>query len=1158
MQNTDYQDIQAFFPENIPVKKERVAIFATYNKDGIIADYVLYYLKELRKVVDVIVLIGDNGLYGDELHKVERLVTYALFARHNEYDFGSYKRGYFWADEHHLLDNAQELIFCNDSCYGPIFPFAEMFGKMASERCDFWSMLKSEQISCHAQTFFCVFSRKVFTSDVFRSLVHQFEHQDSFMDYVLKYEIGLSSKLLESGFRIGSYMDAVLQNDTDHEDFFKGDNPTFYPLTLFSYRMPLLKRKTFTAYYGEVLKESALQLLNQMDALYPEIGHIIKNDILNCYKSEKFIDFPDWVKQVIELCDKETVANVLLAHNKHNMEKVDELQQQQENNQIEFEQQIDRLNHKIAKLQTLNKEQITQILDLQSQNNYYQIQIAQLSKKLDHRSVRFTLKIESLLDKINRKFSLGKYRKRKSAMVSVIDVEGSMKEEPMAQISYDAWYEDNQDYSSLITNVKAIAFYLPQFHAFKENDEWWGKGFTEWSNTKKSKPRFLSHYQPREPHEDIGYYNLLDWTVLQKQAQLARQHGIYGFCFYRYWFAGKELMEKPLELLLSHPEIDINYCLCWANENWTRKWDGDNSSVLIGQTYENDSVEYIADLKKYLDDPRYIRVDNKPVIIIYRPSLLPNPALTFRRWREWARENGVGEILIWIQRGVATIGKSEMVDGADAEIEFPPSGTAEFDHYDITRVGASRETGNLIGYRKLVRNVLGGRSFADQCKHKVYRGVTLGWDNSPRRESGFWATWGFSLVDYYRWLRYVVQDTRSRHSVEDRFFFINAWNEWAEGTYLEPDKRFGYSSINVTARAIFDLPLNAHIDGYDLTEDLESEKLKVENLIGRNLPLFPYSMYSMYHKQVGQLPAEIWDDCNRHENVVSELKKVRRRFLTDQQRTMEQFGLKRVLLESLPLNVTSASTHKVAVQLHLFYEDMIPFVSKYFSNIIVPFDLFVSVPETNECSLKQIEQSLSTITHVKKVVVRTCPNRGRDIAPLICTFGRELLNYDFIAHFHTKKSLHTASHHDWADFIFSHLVGSEQMVKRILDMLSDKVGMVAPPDYLMMPEQPSGWGSNIEYAQHVLDQCHVDINLEEQFPVIEFPQGSMFWARTDFLKKMLSAPIKFSDFPEEPIGVDGTIAHALERLFYVWGLGTGLGVRQVFLPGEEQLMRIQR
>jgi lipopolysaccharide biosynthesis protein len=132
------------------------------------------------------------------------------------------------------------------------------------------------------------------------------------------------------------------------------------------------------------------------------------------------------------------------------------------------------------------------------------------------------------------------------------------------------------------------------------------------------------------------------------------------------------------------------------------------------------------------------------------------------------------------------------------------------------------------------------------------------------------------------------------------------------------------------------------------------------------------------------------------------------------------------------------------------------------------------------------------------------------------------------------------------------------MVKRILDMLSDKVGMVAPPDYLMMPEQPSGWGSNIEYAQHVLDQCHVDINLEEQFPVIEFPQGSMFWARTDFLKKMLSAPIKFSDFPEEPIGVDGTIAHALERLFYVWGLDTGLEVRQVFLPGEEQLMRIRR
>ena len=168
---------------------------------------------------------------------------------------------------------------------------------------------------------------------------------------------------------------------------------------------------------------------------------------------------------------------------------------------------------------------------------------------------------------------------------------------PMAQVSYDSWYEDDGDYSNYCSDVKPIAFYLPQFHTFKENDEWWGKGFTEWTNTRKSRPRFPSHYQPREPHPDIGYYDLSDWRVIARQAELAKRHGIYGFCFYNYWFSGKRLMEKPVDLLLAHPEIDIHFCLCWANENWTRRWDGNDDEVLICQNYENDSVQYIADLK---------------------------------------------------------------------------------------------------------------------------------------------------------------------------------------------------------------------------------------------------------------------------------------------------------------------------------------------------------------------------------------------------------------------------------------------------------------------------------------------------------------------------------------------------------------------------------
>lgn len=787
-------------------------------------------------------------------------------------------------------------------------------------------------------------------------------------------------------------------------------------------------------------------------------------------------------------------------------------------------------------------------------------QVADLQRSLDvqqamynHRSVRIALSIEHKIDQFNRKFHLSKYKVRKKSKKT------TQEERPMSMISYDSWYEDNVDYSDNTTDIKPIVFYLPQFHSFKENDEWWGKGFTEWTNTKKAVPRFLSHYEPREPHKDFGYYDLSDWHTLDQQARLAKQHGIYGFCIYRYWFAGKELMETPLNLLLEHPEIEMNYCLCWANENWTRKWDGDNSSVLIGQTYENDSVEYIADLKRFLDDPRYIRVDGKPVVMIYRPNLLPDAAQTFRKWRQWARENGIGEILIWIQRGVADMGKSVMVEGADAEVEFPPSGTAEFDHYDVTQAGGEQGSGNLIGYQRLVDEVTTQHATVDEFSHTVYRGITLGWDNSPRRDTGWWASWGFSLADYYRWLTYLVSDTRMRHDKDKRFIFINAWNEWAEGTYLEPDKRFGYSSINVTSRAIFDMPLHPHIDGYPTGNHKDPyEEKKANNLISRNLPLFPYSLFSMYHGDELTMPAKAWQQCNELENPVGTLEELRKRFEADTQKTFERLHLQRIKLKEQPLRKKHDSDTKTAIHLHLFYQDMIGIFNNYFDNIPYPFDLYISIPEGVKYQEEKIIRKFQGIKNVQNIIIRSCPNRGRDIAPLICTFGKELTDYDYIAHFHSKKSLHSNSLSGWSEYIFSHLMGSEENISRIFHLLDNNVGLVAPPDYLIMPEQPSGWGSNMAIAQEFLQRCQIHINLKEEFPVIEFPQGSMFWASVDYLRPMLNAPLSFNDFPAEPIGMDGTIAHALERLLYLWGVDSGKEIRQIFLDGEEFQMYVKR
>lgn len=207
---------------------------------------------------------------------------------------------------------------------------------------------------------------------------------------------------------------------------------------------------------------------------------------------------------------------------------------------------------------------------------------------------------------------------------------------------YNSVYEDNIDFSDKKTDIKTLVFYLPQFHTFKENDNWWGKGFTEWTNTKKSIPRFEGHYQPRVPHDDFGYYTLDNIETIEKQIKLAKEHGIYGFCYYYYWFSGKRLMEKPLDLFLKS-DIDFPFCLCWANENWTRSWDGLKNDILIKQDYdESDYKKFIKDIKKYVVDKRYIYIDSKPVIMIYNPKEIPNLKETVNNWRKYARKLGIG------------------------------------------------------------------------------------------------------------------------------------------------------------------------------------------------------------------------------------------------------------------------------------------------------------------------------------------------------------------------------------------------------------------------------------------------------------------------------------------------------------------------------------
>lgn len=364
-------------------------------------------------------------------------------------------------------------------------------------------------------------------------------------------------------------------------------------------------------------------------------------------------------------------------------------------------------------------------------------------------------------------------------------------------------------------NIRPIAIYLPQYHPIPENDKAWGDGFTEWTNVKKAKPLFEGHYQPHIPDKKTGYYDLRDPEIMVKQAEMAKEYGIHGFAFYHYWFQGKRLLNLPIDNMLNLGKPDFPFCFIWANEPWSKRWDGSENEIIQEQTYsEEDDLNHIKFLIPIFKDKRYIRVNGKPLFAIYKSADFPDISKTIRIWREEAAKEGLELYICRIDRWNSNA-KQQVVDlDIEASIEFQPL-SPSLERFLKREWTIGERLRNCISKiidryfnenRKVNQTIINMQKFVDfdnryfHTDHKCYPCVCPSWDNSARKKEAIIFTHSSPKV-FYKWIKGKLNKF-TPYSKDENFLFINAWNEWAEGNHLEPCQKWGKGYLNALKKAL--------------------------------------------------------------------------------------------------------------------------------------------------------------------------------------------------------------------------------------------------------------------------------------------------------------------------------------------------------------------
>lgn len=562
-----------------------------------------------------------------------------------------------------------------------------------------------------------------------------------------------------------------------------------------------------------------------------------------------------------------------------------------------------------------------------------------------------------------------------------------------------------------------VAFYLPQFHPVPENDAWWGPGFTEWRNVARALPQFEGHAQPRLPG-DLGFYDLRVPDVMAAQARLAREYGVGAFCTYFYWFAGKTLLEAPLRRWLNDPALDLPIALCWANENWSRRWDGRADDILIGQAHSaEDDLAFIAYVADYLRDPRYLRVDGRPMLLVYRPGLLPDPAATAARWRDWCRTHGVGEIHLAYVQSFDRVPPASI--GFDAAVAFPPNNTSLRPITGTQRLLNPHYRGDVLDWRELAADAMS----APDPAYRLYPGVNPGWDNEARR-SGRGRTYIHATPrGFERWTRHAIETAR-RRSPTAPLVFVNAWNEWAEGAVLEPDARDGHGWLEAVRRAM--------------------------------------------------VPA-------------------------------------------------AAPQRRPCAVIHVWYPELLAGIVGPLRASALPMRIVLTVPHEKELAVRA---ELARLELDAEIVAG--PNRGRDILPFLRVAQRlRDEGEDVVLKLHTKQSTHREDGAAWRAELVGRLASPARLAL-VAQAFADNatLGMVAPEGHVQRLDY--FWGAN---AGNVEFLCNLAGIPQPSVQGDTFIAGSMFWCRLQALEPLLDAPLSDTDFDPEDGQVDGTLAHAIERVF---------------------------